>query len=128
MSKTVVVVGGGPAGLAVARDLSTKLGPLGYNLILINARPFHVHLIAAARMTVSAVDHLEDSALLPFDKIFANGVGTVKVGTVASITENDGGQGGVVTLADGETVSYGYLVLAPGSRWNDNFALPNDKE
>lgn len=128
MSKNVVVVGGGPAGLAAARLLSTKLGALGYNLILVNSRPFHVHLIAAIRMTVSDVDHLENSALLPFDKAFANGVGSVKVGSVTSITENGAGRGGIVTLADGQIVSYEFLVLAPGSVWNENLSLPNDKE
>lgn len=128
MSKNVVVVGGGPAGLATARLLSTKLGALGYNLILVNSRPFHVHLIAAIRMTVSDVDHLENSALLPFDKAFAHGVGSVKVGSVASITENGVGRGGVVTLADGEIVPYEFLVLAPGSVWKDNISLPNDKK
>lgn len=127
-SKNVVVVGAGPAGAGTAKLLSTQLGALGYNVILVNARPFYVHIIAAIRMTVSDVDHLEKTTLLPFDKMFTKGVGSVKVGSVDSITENDGGHGGIVTLADGETIPYEYLVLTPGSTWDDNLSLPNDKQ
>ncbi|KZP31536.1 FAD/NAD(P)-binding domain-containing protein [Athelia psychrophila] len=128
MSKNVVIIGGGFAGVSIARMLSPKLGALGYTLVLINARPFHVHLIAALRMTVSAVDRLEDHAILPFDNVFANGVGSVKIGSVASITDDGGGNGGVVHLAGGETVQYAFLVLAPGSTWHENLSLPDDKQ
>lgn len=128
MSKSVVIVGGGFAGVTIARILSYKLGALGYNLILINDRPFNIHLIAAIRMTVSAVDNLEDQAILPFDKVFTSGVGSVKIGCVASITDNAGGNGGVVTLVGGETVPYEHLLLAPGSKWTENLSLPNDKQ
>ncbi|KAF7964765.1 hypothetical protein HWV62_3148 [Athelia sp. TMB] len=126
-SKNVVIVGGGAAGVNTARLLSPKLGPLGYNLILIDSRPFFVHLVGSIRMSVSAVDNLEDDkVILPYDKVFASGVGELKVGTVASVTET-GAAGGFVTLESGETVPYAYLVLAPGSVWNDNISFPNDR-
>lgn len=128
MAKNVVIIGGGFAGVSIARILSPKLSALGYNLILINSRPFHVHLIAILRMTVSAVDRLENQAILSFDKVFANGVGSVKIGSVASITENDGGSGGLVNLAGGEVVQYEFLVLAPWSTWHENLSLPNDNQ
>ena len=126
-SKNVVIVGGGAAGVATARLLSPKLGALGYNLILIDARPFFVHLIGSIRMAVSAVDHLEElgKVILPYDNVFAHGVGVLKVGTVASVTET-AGAGGIVTLQDGERVPYEYLVLAPGALWSDHISFPND--
>ena len=45
--KNVVVVGGGYGGTLVARALSEKLDSARFNLVLINDRPFYVHLPAS---------------------------------------------------------------------------------
>lgn len=124
----IVIVGGGAAGIAITRLLSTKLDISKHRLILINPRPYGIHLLAAIRLTVSDVDHLEDTALLPYDKLFINDNGSIKVGSVVSIAENGGGRGGVVTLEDGEQVPYEILVLTPGSTWKDHISFPDDEQ
>ena len=55
--KNIVVVGGGAAGIPIARGLSAKLDASKYNLILINPRPYSIHMLAGARLTTSDVDH-----------------------------------------------------------------------
>ncbi|KAI0823945.1 FAD/NAD-P-binding domain-containing protein [Trametes gibbosa] len=126
-TKNVVVVGGGFAGSAIARQLSAKLDSSVYNVIVINARPVHVHLIAGARMAVTAADHLEDTAVIPYDKLLPAGKGSVKIGKVTSIVEAEAGKGGEVVLEDGERIPYVALVLATGSSWSGPLAFP-DKE
>lgn len=123
--KNVVVVGGGFAGSEIARSLSAKLDPSQYNLILINNRPFSIHSLSAARLTVSDQDHLEDVSLIPYDKLFINGNGSLKVGRVTAINKSVGERGGSVTLASGETVPYYILALAPGSAWSSALAFPD---
>ncbi|KAH9891866.1 FAD/NAD-P-binding domain-containing protein [Cubamyces lactineus] len=122
--QNVVIVGGGWAGTLIARDLSAKLDRLRYNVILISDRPYYVHLIAGARMTVANMDRLEDKALVPFDRLFHDGNGTVKIGKVISIDDDTSGDGGEVVLEDGERIRYAALVLATGSSWPGPFGFP----
>jgi apoptosis-inducing factor 2 len=129
MSKrqNIVVVGGGGAGAFVIRNLSAKLDPSKYNLILITPRPYFLHLIAAIRMVVTSEGKLEDRAAIPLDKSFINGNGKLLEGTVVSISEDEGEKGGHVTLANGETVDYSILVLTPGSIWEGPLAMPDGR-
>ena len=124
--KSVVVVGGGGAGSAIARALSTQLDFATTTLTLVTARPFYTHLPALVRTTTTAVGKLEEKALAPYDRLFASGKGTVKVGRVASIEAKE--KGGELVLQDGERLSYDVLVLAPGSHWQGPLELPDDRE
>ncbi|KAH8073804.1 hypothetical protein BXZ70DRAFT_747330 [Cristinia sonorae] len=67
MSKrsNILIVGGGGYGAALARDLSAKLGPSKYNLVLVSSRPYYLNYAAAVRFTITAADSLEDTALMP---------------------------------------------------------------
>lgn len=123
--KNVVIVGGGAAGGGVARELSKKLNPSQYEIILIDARPFYTHLPAMARIAVTAEESLEDKALMGFESLFHNGNGKVKHGKVVSIAELAPGKGGEVVLEDGERIPYSALVLATGAVWPDTIQLPD---
>jgi apoptosis-inducing factor 2 len=124
----VVVVGGGAAGNNIVRSLSAKLDGSKYNLILVNARPYSIHMLAGARITTTDEGHLEDTAFIPYDKIFVNGNGSLRVGKVVAIDATNGSQGGVLTLQDGGKLPYDILVLAPGSVWGGAVAFPDDKD
>ncbi|KAL5495086.1 hypothetical protein ACEPAI_548 [Sanghuangporus weigelae] len=123
--QNIVVVGGGCAGVAIARQLSQKLPSVhsNYNLLLITERDVHVHLPAAIRMLVSSEDSLENSALTPYDRLFVNNFGTIKFGKVVSIEKNSNGTGGNVVLESGEKVPFRYLVVATGSIWEGPLAV-----
>ncbi|KAL1937836.1 hypothetical protein VTO73DRAFT_12856 [Trametes versicolor] len=125
--KNVVILGGGWAGTLIARQLSGKLDPTEYSIVLVNDRPFFIHLIAAARLTVTSEDKLdprEDSSLVPFDKLFLKGNGATKIGKVVSIVEEDPGKGGEVVLKDGERIPYAALVVATGNSWAGPINFP----
>ena len=123
--KNVVVVGGSYGGSNAAKALAKSLDASKYNVILITARPFYLHLIAGIRMVVSDVDNLISTALVPYDKL--QGI-THKVGTVTSIEETAPGQGGVLVLKDGERVPYAGLVLATGSTWTPYLSFGDTEE
>ena len=127
-AKNVVVIGGGSAGTFVARERSKKLSPSQYSIILVTARPFYVHNVAMARITVNDVDKLEDRALFGYDKLFHNGNGTVKVGLATAIHETEAGKGGEVELEDGERIPYAALVLATGCTWPTTIELPSTRD
>ncbi|KAI5124091.1 hypothetical protein M0805_000906 [Coniferiporia weirii] len=114
--QNIVILGGGGAGTATARLLSAKL-PKGYSLILITTRECYVHMPAAIRMSVTSKDKLEETALIPYDSLFANGNGTVKVGNAVSIESQTNVPGGSVVLEGGESIAFRYLVVATGSNW-----------
>jgi NADPH-dependent 2,4-dienoyl-CoA reductase/sulfur reductase-like enzyme len=118
----VVVVGGGAAGVNIARPLSFKLDATKYNLVLINPRPFRVLLPATLRMVVSDVDNLGTTALVPYDKIFHAENGTFLQDSVRSIQEKS------LTLGSGQEVPYDILILASGLSWTDPIAFPDGVE
>lgn len=129
--ENVVVVGGGGAGFSIIKELSAKLDPSKYNLILVTSRPYYVFLVAAIRMVVTDYDNLEEKILIPYDKSIVNGNGTVKVGTVTSIEPSKAGSsspGGEVILESGERIPYAVLALTPGSTWSGPLAIPNTKK
>lgn len=123
--KNVVVVGGGGYGSGFAHDLSAKLDASKYNLVLISARPYYIHLVAAIRFTVTSEGSLEDRAFIPYDKLFVNGNGTFVQGKVTAVEDLGKGNGGDVVLENGEKVHYDVLVLATGSSWSGPLSFPD---
>jgi len=152
----VAIVGGGVAGSLLARELSSKLNQKEHELILIEARPYAIWLIAGARLVTEEGHHpgLEERALVPYDKLFYNGNGSVKRGKVVSVHSypshthkdtRDGSEGdasdapvesekptdedghsGYVVLEDGEKILYDALVLATGSKYSGPVDFPDD--
>ncbi|KAF8918888.1 hypothetical protein CPB85DRAFT_1279205 [Mucidula mucida] len=122
----VVVVGGGYGALA-ARRISAYLDSSKYNLILINPRPYRIHLIACARMVVSDRDELTKSAFAAYDHVFYNDKGTFVQATVTSINKSEK-TGGSVTLDSGEKIPFHVLVIATGSKWSGPLDLPNSAD
>lgn len=118
--QNIVIVGGGGAGSAIARELSQKLPAVSskYNIILITARECYVHMPAALRMLVTKEGELEKNALIPYDSLFVNDFGSVKVGTVTSVVRNSVGPGGNVLLDGGEKVAYRYASIALYIIWS----------
>jgi apoptosis-inducing factor 2 len=127
--KSVVIVGGGAAGAAIARILSAKIDPSTAYLTLVTARPFALHLPAAIRMTTTAEGKLEDDVLIPYDNLLVNNNGTIKIGRVTSIerSKESRSAGGSIVLSTNERIHYDILVLAPGSKWEGPLAFPNDR-
>ncbi|KDQ63257.1 hypothetical protein JAAARDRAFT_29276 [Jaapia argillacea MUCL 33604] len=125
--QTIVIVGGGASGTALARTLSGKLDPAHYNIVLITSRPRYVFLVASLRLVVDENMPTID-VLTPYDRLFVKGNGTLKVGTVAGIEESKEGKGGWVVLEDGEKVAYDALVLATGNIWEGPLAFPDGAE
>ncbi|KAF8648461.1 hypothetical protein AX16_006264 [Volvariella volvacea WC 439] len=125
--ENVVIVGSGGAGARIANALSANLDKNKYNLLLVTSRPYYVHLVACLRMVVSSEEALEDRILIPLDKNFVNGNGSVVVGTVVSVKQSESGNGGHVVLDNGEAIEYSVLVLATGSTWEGPLNLPSTK-
>lgn len=126
--KLVVVVGGGFAGATIARTLSKKLDRTKHSLTLVTQRPYLLNLPAAIRATVTAKGDFEKIAMIPYDKLFHNDNGTIKVGKVTAIPPGEGGERGRVVFSDGETLPYDILVLAPGNTWSGPINFPDSQE
>ncbi|KAF5319265.1 hypothetical protein D9619_008307 [Psilocybe cf. subviscida] len=120
--KSIVIVGGGSGGAALAHTLSKTLSA-AYNLILIDPRSNHILVPSTIRLPVANPNNLEDSVLIPFESIFVKNNGTFHQGTVTSVHSSDQG-GGSVELDNGKIIRYDVLVLATGSNWYDTFAFP----
>jgi len=130
----VVIVGGGVTGSLLARELSSKLNQKEHELILVEAKPYAVWLIAGARLVTEEGHHpgLEERAFVPYDKLFYNGNGSVKRGKVVSIHSyprhthtNARGDGGEGDTSDApveaekpteEDDHSGYVVLEGGEK------------
>jgi len=126
--QSVVVVGGGAAGISIVRSLSAQLDSSKYNLILINPRPYWVLLPATLRVAVSPRDNIQESVFVPYDKLFHKNNGEFIQGSVVSVEQTVGNKMGTVLLEDGQKISYNVLVLVPGSIWNGLSDFPNDAD
>lgn len=102
----IVIVGGGLSGTSIAKELSAKLDHSKYNLVVVEARPYLIYMIGGARMTVTTENGAADSYLLPYDKLFPPGKGTVKKAKVEKIVPDRDGKGGQLQLSGGETLPY----------------------
>ncbi|KAI3604034.1 apoptosis-inducing factor [Moniliophthora roreri] len=123
---TILIVGGGAAGINIVKPLSKSLDPAKYNIVLVNPRPYILFLIPALRMVVSDQDHLEDQIMVPYDRLFHNGNGTFVQGEVTKINQRPGDTRGEVVLDNGETLDYNILVLATGAKWDGPLAFPKE--
>ena len=119
VKENIIVVGGG-YGANVARSISASLDASKFNLILINPLPYRIHLVATARMVVSDKDKLEDTAFMPYDKLFHNGKGKFIQALVSSVEKD------VIVLESGERLPYFALVVATGSKWSGPIAFPRE--
>ena len=89
----VVIVGGGATRSLLARELSSKLNQKGHELVLVEARPYEIWLIAGARLVTEEGCHPGSEggeAFVSCDKLFLNGNGSVKRGKVVSIYPHPG--------------------------------------
>ncbi|TFK21365.1 FAD/NAD(P)-binding domain-containing protein [Coprinopsis marcescibilis] len=127
--KNVVVVGGGPAGTMICRQLSKKLDRQRFNLILVTERPYYTHLPASIRMVVSSEGNLEETIHMPYDNLFRNGKnGKVIIARATRVEEDEANEGGVVFLNTGEEIEYTLLVVATGCTWEGPLDLPGAKD
>lgn len=120
--QSIVIVGGGSAGAAIARPLSKSLNPALHDLVLINERPYTIPLPPTLRLVASSKNDIQEKTFLPYDKLFINGNGRFVHGEVVGVdTEKK-----EVQLKDGQSVAYDVLVLATGSIWEGPIGFPQD--
>lgn len=75
-------------------------------------------------MIVTSQGDLQDTVLIPYDKLFHNNNGTFHQSTITSIRRSTNGQGGYVTTDMGTEIPFDVLILAPGSSWEGGIDLP----
>lgn len=107
--KKVVIVGGGFGGIAVAKKLAKTSG---VEITLITKNPFFEYYPALYKLVTGA---LAIEVCVPYKEIFYN---CKEVRVVEGFYQSYDAQQKVVTLLDGQTFSYDYLVLAMGSQTN----------
>jgi NADH dehydrogenase FAD-containing subunit len=103
MNRTVVVVGGGYGGSAVAKALDAEA-----DVVLVDPRDAFVH--SAGSLRALAQPGWADNIFFPYDTLLTRG--TVVRDRAASVDP------GGVTLASGRRVEADYLVLATGSSYS----------
>lgn len=101
MPDKVVVVGGGYAGIEAAKALDKK-----FNVTLVTGGEVFRHVVAGIRSSVLPAS--TPRMLVPYDKLLKRG--QVKKCLASRINADDR----TVTLADGETLPYDFLILATG--------------
>lgn len=107
--KQVVIIGGGFGGIAVAKELARAKG---VSVTLITKNPYFEYYPALYKLVTGA---LAIEVCVPYEKIFKK---TDSVSVIQNVYESYDKDKKVVTLLDGQTISYDYLVLAMGSETN----------
>jgi NADH dehydrogenase FAD-containing subunit len=102
MTAVVVVVGGGYAGIAAARELDDVA-----DVVLVEPRDAFVHNVAALRGLVDPV--WTDRLFLPYDRLLVRG----RVARDRAVRVD----AEAVTLGSGERIAADYIVLATGSAY-----------
>ncbi len=113
----VVIVGGGFGGIETAKCLSKNKN---IEVVLITKNPYFEYYSALYKLVTGA---LAIEVCVPYNQIFKKGNVSVIEGTYHSYDKTKK----EVSLYDGQTFSYDYLVLAMGSETN-YFNIPGIKE
>lgn len=109
MSKKIVVVGAGYAGVLTAKKLAKRLKKTDAHITIIDKNPYHtmlteLHEVAADRVT-------EDHIRISLKKIFAGRRVNVVLDTITSVDiENK------AVVGEADSYGYDYLVVACGSK------------
>ncbi len=110
MEKKIVIVGAGYAGILAAKKLARKFKKRNdVSITIIDKNPFHTMLTELHEVAANRVD--EESIKISLKKVFAGRRVNVKMDTVTSIDYEKR-----AVVAENETYSYDYLVLAAGSK------------
>ncbi|ORX59529.1 FAD/NAD(P)-binding domain-containing protein [Hesseltinella vesiculosa] len=110
--KTIVIVGGGYAGIGTARALE-KQQLKDVRVILIDKKTHFYHCVAGLR---GAIEDWDNQIFIPYDKLFTSPNNKVIQASVARFDEDH------VYLQDphsqfGTQIAYDFLVLATGTRY-----------
>jgi NADH dehydrogenase len=116
--KKVVIIGGGFGGIAVAKKLAKTRG---VEVVLITKNPFFEYYPALYKLVTGA---LAIEVCVPYKEIFYN---CKEVSVIEGFYQSYDAEKKTVTLLDGQTFSYDYLVLAMGSETN-YFTIPGIEE
>ena len=108
LEKTVIIIGGGPAGTKLAVALDPKV-----NVIMIERRSTYVHCVAGLRACVSPS---EGNVVIPYGSLLKSG--RVVTGEVVALKEGGVGGGWTVVLDSGEEIKGDAVALATGSGQN----------
>ncbi len=109
MNMKVVIVGGGFAGLKLARKLNNKTG---FEILLIDQFNYHQFQPLYYQVATAALDASNIS--FPFRKAFHNSKNTlIRIATVKEVKSEQ-----KIIITDREEITYDYLVLAMGADTN----------
>ena len=109
MSKKIVVLGGGYAGILIAKKLEKKLRNQETSITLIDRNPFHTMLTELHEVAAYRVE--EDSIRLDLRKIFAGRKVNVVTDNIKTVDYDNNNLIGVKA-----TYKYDYMVLATGCK------------
>jgi NADH:ubiquinone reductase (H+-translocating) len=110
--KEVVVLGGGFGGVSSAVLLAKKLKKNEANITLIDRNSFH--LFRASLYEVATNEEPKKNIAIPFSAIFQSKINVVK-GEVENINTNLK----QISLKNGKTIDYDYLIVALGAESSD---------
>ncbi|MCL2580678.1 MAG: FAD-dependent oxidoreductase [Oscillospiraceae bacterium] len=109
MSKKIVVLGAGYAGILIAKKLEKKLKGKDATITLIDKNPYHTMLTELHEVAAWRVD--ESSIRMDLKKIFAGrNVAVVQDNITSADYDNN------TISSEGTTYPYDYLVMATGSK------------
>lgn len=113
MNKRIIIVGGGPLGVDLARGLEGKA-----DVMLIEKNSHYLHTPAMIRAVIDP--SILDRALIPYDNALKHG--KVVHGRAAVKVDGEG-----VELADGSRINGDYIVVATGSSYAKPFKAKGEE-
>jgi NADH dehydrogenase len=109
MGKSILIIGGGYAGIAAAKKLAKRLRKrVDIDITLVDKQPFHTLMTELHEVAGHRVE--PDSVRVPYSKIFGVSKVQVRIDTIRSI---DFGQR--VAKSDTTLYTYDYLILGAGA-------------